>query len=110
MKPILECKQMMKEHGLNFLSVLDEHLTEGYVYSGDDCFVMASTENRESLLGICLNKDVDNDTWFVYAYVGELKRVLELIPFRLKYVAFRRDNGNMKMYQTDNLLRKLETL
>ncbi len=108
MKPILECKKIMGELGLDFLSVLDDHLTNGWVYSGEECFVMASTESKDSLIEPNLNKDVDKDTWFVYAYVGNLKRVLGLIPFRLKYLAFRRDNGRIRIYELDKFLNRLE--
>lgn len=110
MRPILQCKKLMKELGLDFMSELDRHLAEGWVYSDDKVFVMATVESRESLLGLNLNKNIDMDTWFVYSYVGNLKRVFELIPFKKKFVAFRRNNGSLKIYQMDKLLKKLERL
>ena len=107
MKPILECKKIMGELGLPFIETLDEYLTNGWVYSGDDAFVMAMPESSWKLFELNLNKEVDKDTWFVYAYIGNLKRVLELIPFPLEYVAFRRNNGKIKMYEFYNLMAKI---
>ena len=110
MRHVLTAKAMFNDYEERFIDVLDRHLAEGWVYSGDDAFVMATEENRESLLQQSLNKDLDVDTWFVYVYVGSLKRVLELIPHPRKYVAFRRNNGPLKVYELDKLLRKLERL
>lgn len=80
---------------------------------------MATEENRECLLRQNLNEksliepnlnNLDKDTWFIYVYAGNLKRVLELIPHRRKFVAFRRDMGKIKVYEMEKLLDKLERL
>jgi hypothetical protein len=110
MKPIETAILWCEEHDDNFESELENHLCYGWVYSGDDAFVMTTEENLASLLRPDLKKSVDNDTWFVYLYAGNLRRVLELIPHNNKYVAFRRDNGPIKFYETKKLLRKLEIL
>ena len=101
---------MFEDHEERFIDVLDDHLTNGWVYSGEDCFIMASLDSRSALLGFDLNKPLDTDTWFVYVYVGNLKRVLELIPFDKEYVAFRRNNGTVKIYDMQKLVQKLEAL
>lgn len=107
MKPVFVAKWMFETHDERFIDVFDRHLAEGWVYSGDDCFVMATNESRDELLRQNTNKGVDKDTWFIYVYAGNLKRVLELVPFKLKYVAFRRNNGPIKVYEMEKLLRKI---
>jgi hypothetical protein len=111
-KPIELAMEWCREHDEDFRSELDLHLETGWVYSGDDAFVMATEEASEDLLTLSLNKDVDIDTWYVYLYSGSLKRVLELIPTdkRNKFVAFRRDNGTIKIYETDRLLARIRGL
>ncbi len=108
--PILKCKEIMAGLGLDFLAELGRHLTEGWVYSGEDAFIMATTENLSQIKETNSHNCVDKDTWFVYAYIGNLRRVLGLVPFRLKYVAFRRDNGQIKVYDMNRLLQKMENL
>jgi hypothetical protein len=110
MRPIEIADKWCKDHGENFLEELNKHLDSGWVYSGDDAFVLATELNRECLLRQDINNRLDPDTWYVYLYAGDLKRVLELIPFRRKYVAFRRNNGPIKVYELDKLLQKLERL
>ena len=110
MKPIIKCKKLVEEMGLDFIETLDEHLTNGWVYSGDDAFIMASVESHSQLLEKDSQICVDKDTWFVYFYVGSLRRVLGLVPFKLKFVAFRRNNGAIKLYEMDKLLQKMENL
>jgi hypothetical protein len=106
MKPVFTAKKMFEGHDERFIDVLDDHLTSGWVYSGDDCFVMAKTISS-TLLESCLNKPLDTDMWFIYIYAGNLKRVLELIPFEKEYVGFRRNNGAVKVYSMKRLLAKL---
>lgn len=107
MKPIHEAVDLVDSWGEDFDTQFRFHLINGWVYSGADCFVMATTEN---LIELNLNKPLTGKAWFVYAYVGSLKRVLELIPFHLEYVAFRRNNGPIKVYRMESLLRKLEVI
>jgi len=100
-KPIVRGKKMIEDGGYNWMATLDHYLTNGWVYSGDDAFVMASIETESK-------KGLDSDTWFVYIYVGNLRRILELIPFEKKYVAFRRNDKADKIYDMKKLLKRLE--
>ena len=107
-KPISQAVEWCEANDDDFIAQLDHHLANGWVYSGDDAFVMATEEYSEDLLTSEENKDVDTDTWYVYLYAGSLKRVLELIPYNNKFVAFRRNNGAIKMYETKKLLARIE--
>ena len=106
MKPINEAVELIQSYGDDFDDKFRFHLNNGWVYSGDDCFVMATVEELNEIES---KKRLTGKTWFVYVYVGSLKRVLDLIPFQLEYVAFRRNNGPIKVYRMETLLRKLET-
>ena len=107
MKPIDTAREWCREHEECFFSELELHLDCGWVYSGDDCFVMATEEDSTSLMELSLNKTLDTDTWYVYLYAGDLKRVLTLMPFSKKYIAFRRNNGRIKLYEAEKLLRRI---
>ena len=107
MKPVITAKLWCDDHKEDFEEELWYHLQEGWVYSGDDCFLMATLETRACLLRQSIDKTLDTDTWFVYVYAGSLKRVLDLIPFPKKYVAFRRNNGPIKFYELEKLLAKI---
>jgi hypothetical protein len=111
MKPIDRAKEWCDEHDECFVNELELHLEVGWVYSGEDAFLMATEEASADLLTLGLNKDVDIDTWYVYLYAGNLKRVLELMPKKQnKYIAFRRDYGAIKIYDTKWLLAKIKGL
>lgn len=51
--------------------------------------------------------DPDPDCWFVWLCVGSLRQVPALIPYRLPYIVFVRDNILPRAYSFDHLLRKL---
>lgn len=105
MKPIHESVELIQKYGDDFDEKFRFHLNNGWVYSGDDCFIMATVEELNEIES---KKRLTGKAWFIYVYVGSLKRVLELIPFRLEHVAFRRNYGPIKVYKMDKLLRKLE--
>ena len=107
MSPFDQAKQWCMEHGEHFYDELDLHLACGWVYSGEDAFVMATLEDSNELTGLSLNKTLDTDVWYVYLYAGDLKRVLSLMPFDKKYIAFRRNNGRIKLYEAEKLLRRI---
>jgi len=109
-KPVLVAEKLCVEHGYDFWDSLSEYLEHGWVYSGEDCFVMAKTGTMEEIIGRNLNKDVDKRCWFVFVYAGKLKRVLELIPFRLDCVVFRRYDGPDKIYSMEKLINKMEKM
>ena len=106
MKPVFLAKEMFEEHEERFIDVLDDHLANGWVYSGDDAFVMAKTVPL-SLLRPDLNKDLDSKAWFVYIYTGDLGRVLDLIPFQTEFVAFRRNNSAFKIYNMKRFIERI---
>jgi hypothetical protein len=106
-RPIEQAKLWCDEHDECLCDEIELHLECGWVYSGEDAFILATEESSADLTGLNLNKDVDIDTWYVYLYAGNLKRVLELIPYENKYVAFRRNNGTIKIYETKKLLSRI---
>jgi hypothetical protein len=108
MKPVVTALRWCDDHGENFEAELATHLNYGWVYSGEDAFVMATEECRALLEDPCSEKGVDKDTWFVYLYAGDLKRVLRLIPHNHKFVAFRRDNGDIRYFDMKLLLERIE--
>jgi len=103
MKPI---RIVQERAGDEYYDLLEDALGNGWFYSGDDCCVGAFVYGEEWLGRQNLNKELDK-VWFVSFYAGDLRRVLELIPFDLKYVAFRRNFGKIKLYDMKKLKQKL---
>ena len=103
MKPIRIVQQMA---GDEYYDMLEEVLEDGWFYSGDDCCVGAVIYDEDWLLRQNLNKVLDK-VWFVSFYAGDLKRALELIPFDLRYIAFRRNFGRIRVYEMKRFKRLL---
>lgn len=73
--------------GGDFAELLAAYVRTGFVYSGDDAFVLATPMGSPA------------DTWFVHLAVGDLRRIARLVPYALRFVAFqRRGGGSLKRY------------
>jgi len=107
MKPIIQAQDWCIQHDEDLESEIWNHLTYGWVYSGDDAFVLAMEMDSATQEDATVDNKVDTDTWYVYLYAGDLKRVLTLIPYTKKYIAFRRDNGPIKVVDMKRFMKKL---
>ena len=101
-------------YGSDLLDMIHMFLTpQRYIYSGDDFFVLAYPyrsgdllEEEHVLLRHDLNNSVDKtDTWVIHFFSGDIKRLFEIAPFDLDYVAFER-RGKWKLYNTEDLKRR----
>jgi hypothetical protein len=68
---------------------------------------MAMEMDSATLEDPTTDNKVDTDCWYVYLYAGDLKRVLTLIPYTKKYIAFRRNNGPIKVVNMKRFMQKL---
>jgi len=103
LKPILTIQEML---GYEYYDLMDEVLEDGYFYSGDDCCVGAVLYGKDWLLRQDIDKSIDK-VWYVCFYAGDLKRVLELVPFETELIAFRRNFGKIKVYDMKKLLKRI---
>jgi hypothetical protein len=94
MKPWQLAKKwfMEKSPGASFEASLGDYLRDGYVWSGDDCFIMGKPtlwDGETMYSGGGVKKP---NCWFVFLAAGEncLKEFLRKAPFTLKYVAWQR--------------------
>jgi hypothetical protein len=72
-------------------------LETGYVFVGPDYFLMGYP--------------VENCGWFVLVGIGELGKLISLMPYHLPYVGFARDAtgcGEVKWYLTSKLKQRYE--
>jgi hypothetical protein len=107
-KPITDA---VKEYGRLFEQQLGNYLIHGYVYSGDDAFIMARPiEKKHADKFDDFNfKHQKPDCWFVFYASGrnKIKRFQELAPYKLKYVAWHRLFGDtLKIYDWHYFRRK----
>lgn len=101
MNPIANALQFYnKSCQTTFNEDLRYYLTRGYVYSGEDTFIMARPITRRHVRFVLDEKFTYNskeyDTWFCYLAVGNLERFLELAPFKLQWVLFHRQEKDDK--------------
>ena len=94
MKPLQQAIKWFTEKspGVPFESVLGEYLQDGYVWSGQDCFIMGKPVFWDGETMYCGDVKEEANTWFVFLAAGEncLKEFLRKAPFKLKYVAWQR--------------------
>jgi len=77
--------------GGDFACLLAGYLSDGFIYSGDDAFIVAMPQK---------------DQWFVHLAAGDISRFTELAPFRLPTVAWqRRGGGPVRRYSWDAFVR-----
>ena len=95
---IWESIRSLYEHTpYNFEEDLKRHLHEGYVFSGPDYFLMG--------------RAVDDRGWLVSLGIGELGKLISLMPYHLPYVGFSRHPsgiGPIKWHQTNRLIKHYE--
>jgi len=94
MKPWQQAKKwfMEKSPGASFEASLVDYLRDGYVWSGDDCFIMGKPVFWDGETMYSGDVKEKANTWFVFLAAGEncLKEFLRKAPFKLKYVAWQR--------------------
>lgn len=75
----------------DFTTLLAGYLAQGFVYSGDDAFILAMPQG---------------DTWFVHLAAGKVSRFQSLAPYPLRKVAWQRGGkGPVRSYSWDRFLR-----
>jgi hypothetical protein len=102
MKPIHEAKKMFTEIGLNFEEELSSYLVHGFVISYPDKFIMARPieAKRQDLTWDHPNPDC----WYIHCVVGQncFKWFLDQDPYKLPYVAWRRNNCKESKFRVYN--------
>ncbi len=77
--------------GGDFTALVAGYLARGFVYSGDDAFILAMPSA---------------DTWFVHLAAGDMRRFLAVAPFPRTWVAWqRRGRGPVRRYRWERYAR-----
>lgn len=110
-KPITEAAKTYEGSNRNFTNDLAEYLAKGYVYSGEDAFIMARTLRVDQIeqWNDLDSVHIEPDCWFVFlaAGKGSIHRFQELAPFELPFIAWhRRGSSKPKIYRWDKFRRK----
>ena len=81
-----------------FSEDMDFYANKAFLWSGDDCFVMARAVTKRDLAFATEYRFTfkNPDTWVVYLAAGSvpMSRYLELAPHRLEYVAWHRHKSS----------------
>lgn len=111
MRPITLAQKEYEGTDGDFTVDLARYLSRGFVYSGDEAFIMARTMAKEDLHRWSDWEYQTNnpDTWFVFLAAGrnKLNRFQELAPFQLDNIAWhRRDDCVIRVYEWNKFKRK----
>ncbi len=105
MTPIRAVKEML---GDEYYDLVEECMEEGWFFSNPRCCIGAMVYDEEWLERQNLNKELDK-VWYVSFYAGDLRAVLDFIPFDLRWVCFKRNHNHdkIKIYDMKKLKQKL---
>ena len=90
------------------------YMANGYVYSGDEMFVMARPVSKRDIRFVLeyrfTFKRETWDTWFVYLGVGDsVTRFFDIAPFKLPFVSWhRREDPRPKVWRWEIFYKKAQ--
>ena len=113
MRPITLAQKEYEGIAGDFTTDLARYLSRGFVYSGDEAFIMARPMEKVDLhrWSDWRYQTSNPDTWFVFLAAGKnrLNRFQELAPYSLEHIAWhRREDGRMRVYDWNNFKRKIK--
>lgn len=80
-----------------FAAMIGAFLRTGFVYAGDDAFILAQPQN--------------GDTWWVHLAAGDLTRFLDLAPYPLPWVAWqRKGTGKVHVWSWENFRKHINRI
>jgi len=118
MRPIDKAKEECydNESPRSFGEDLSFYLRHGYVYSGDEMFVMARPVSRKDIRFVLDYKFTYKpntwDTWFVYLGCGDsVTRFFNIAPFKTPFVSWhRREEPQPKVWPWGKFYKKAQQL
>jgi len=103
MSPYEQMEKWYAEHpdGDKFGQYCDYFSRYEYLFSTPDYFVMIRAVVRAAGLSAFLDLSIEfpremQDTWFVYAFAGDLSKVWDILPRELPWVAFEREHAGKR--------------
>lgn len=99
-----------------FADDLAAHLRHGVVVSTSDVLVLARPVASAAPVGQINDPahafpPADCDSWYVYAFAGDLRTAIGFFPYPLPYIAFERAHQNgLRFLPLDRFLRKCQGL
>lgn len=89
------------------------HEAKGHTIITEHFVLWGFPVNRKEVMNgprpAVIRKYVAPDAWFVWAFAGDIIRIPEHIPYRLPYIIFARDNGELRAYDYDRLIGKIKS-
>ena len=77
--------------GDRFDEVVAWYMLNGYVYAGEDLFVLAQKHNKNALIERKEIKELDIlDCWYIQYVSGEMVRLFDIVPEEKEWVVFER--------------------
>jgi hypothetical protein len=91
------------------------HRVTGYVIETEDVFLMGRPVRHDVPVEAILCPHVsfareECDAWFIWAFCGNIKAMLELAPYPLPLVGWARRNGRVKWYWCEDVIRRVSGL
>lgn len=82
---------------------IDFHARHGHIVFSPEFCIMArpvsSQWTDEDITGFRIELTQTPDCWHIHIASGDLKKVLDIIPYQLPYVSFQRNGGELRRYK-----------
>jgi hypothetical protein len=85
------------------------HQLTGYVIERDDFFVMARGVKRDApweairCPHVSFSREVQ-DAWFIYGFAGDLRALVEAVPYFLPWMGWARRSGKVRWYKSEKFI------
>jgi hypothetical protein len=88
------------------------HRVTGYVIETEDIFLMGRPVRHDVAVEAIQCPHVsfareECDAWFIWAFCGNIKAMLELAPYELPLVGWSRRNGGIRWYRSERALARV---
>lgn len=102
----IRAKYEASEHDLPWEAWEDLYKRTGFVFATPDFFAMGSAGRKGETL--VLFGDGEKDTWYIFAFAGDMAKCWSILPYELPWIAFERIRGGKRelaFYRTEDLRR-----
>lgn len=103
MSPYERARELYKDDLETFYEIIDKCGQYGAFHSDENCFVCAYQTYSESIKNKTQKRLDTLDTWYIYILAGDPKRAFGYTDKKMKYIAYERFDGNVRLIESDKI-------